>query len=355
MEYTLGAIKNPKDLRDIQLAQVQQPVSVPFSFKTDISMIPVMSQLNNGSCVGHAHALIHIYNELKENHTVSKLSPRYLYALSKKIDGYEGQGTYPRITAKIQVDKGCASETYIPCMDTLSHAEYVDITEEAGIDAKQYKMKGYAFIPSDKEALKQAIIQNGLVAVTISVGNYDNPIKKGDVGFHRVVVFGYEGDKFFFRNSWGNEWGIQGDGYFDWNNQQVTDCMVFVDLPNEVKEEAKKKYKYFNEKESYNVSPDLMKILDQAREIAGVPFPITSGFRTKEQNEKAGGVPNSAHTKGLAVDIQCTDNIKRQKMLWGLMHFRDKLFIEIAGRHLHIDMDSSIHAMGSVYWGNDPT
>lgn len=119
--------------------------------------------------------------------------------------------------------------------------------------------------------------------------------------------------------------------------------------------EPMKKYKYFSEKEIKGVKHELVQILDQAREIAGVPFPITSGFRTKEQNEQAGGVPNSAHTKGLAVDIQCTDNIKRQKMLWGLMQFRDKLFIEIAGRHLHVDMDSSIHAMGSVYWGNDPT
>lgn len=120
-------------------------------------------------------------------------------------------------------------------------------------------------------------------------------------------------------------------------------------------EKPMKKYKYFSDKEIKGVNPEFVQILDQSREIAGVPFPITSGFRTKEQNEKAGGVPNSAHTKGLAVDIQCTDNIKRQKMLWGLMQFRDKLFIEVAGRHLHVDMDSSIHAMGSVYWGNDPT
>lgn len=120
-------------------------------------------------------------------------------------------------------------------------------------------------------------------------------------------------------------------------------------------EKPMSKYKYFSEKEIKGVKHEFVQILDQAREIAGVPFPITSGFRTLEQNKQAGGVPNSAHTKGLAVDIQCTDNIKRQKMLWGLMQFRDKLFIEIAGRHLHVDIDSSIHAMGSVYWGNDPT
>lgn len=43
--------------------------------------------------------------------------------------------------------------------------------------------------------------------------------------------------------------------------------------------------------------------LDDAREMAGIPFYITSGFRTYEHNAKVGGVEGSAHTKGMAVDI----------------------------------------------------
>jgi zinc D-Ala-D-Ala carboxypeptidase len=47
--------------------------------------------------------------------------------------------------------------------------------------------------------------------------------------------------------------------------------------------------------------------LDDARERAGVPFRVTSGYRTREHNAKVGGVEDSAHTKGLAVDIAYRD------------------------------------------------
>lgn len=45
--------------------------------------------------------------------------------------------------------------------------------------------------------------------------------------------------------------------------------------------------------------------LDQARHLAGIPFVITSGFRTPEKNQSIiGSVPDSAHLKGMAVDIR---------------------------------------------------
>ena len=46
---------------------------------------------------------------------------------------------------------------------------------------------------------------------------------------------------------------------------------------------------------------------DQARDIAEVPFYITSGFRTEGHNADVGGVPGSAHTRGYAFDIAISD------------------------------------------------
>lgn len=48
-------------------------------------------------------------------------------------------------------------------------------------------------------------------------------------------------------------------------------------------------------------------ILDPIRELYGSVICVTSGYRSPELNEAVGGVPNSQHTRGLAVDVVCTD------------------------------------------------
>ncbi|MCK5015439.1 MAG: hypothetical protein KAS32_00040 [Candidatus Peribacteraceae bacterium] len=67
---------------------------------------------------------------------------------------------------------------------------------------------------------------------------------------------------------------------------------------------TKKKYKYFSEDEVKGLKHEFVLKLDKAREIAGIPFSINSGYRTPEHNKKVGGVPNSAHTHGVAVDLR---------------------------------------------------
>ncbi len=46
-----------------------------------------------------------------------------------------------------------------------------------------------------------------------------------------------------------------------------------------------------------------LEMLDAAREQAGIPFWVNSGYRTPEHNAAVGGVPDSAHTRGWAADI----------------------------------------------------
>lgn len=106
----------------------------------------------------------------------------------------------------------------------------------------------------------------------------------------------------------------------------------------------KKKYKYFSEAEveRFKLVPELWELLDKAREISKTPYVISSGFRTPEQNKKAGGKANSSHLRGLAVDINC-DNFNRGAILNGLLNCGTPLFIEDAVKHIHADLDATIH------------
>lgn len=104
-------------------------------------------------------------------------------------------------------------------------------------------------------------------------------------------------------------------------------------------------YKYFKEKEIVGLKPELVRMLDKARGIANTPFIITSGFRTPEHNKEVGGVENSSHIKGLAVDISVTTKT-RQNILRGLLNCGIPVFIEDCPKHIHVDIDSSIHSLG---------
>lgn len=98
------------------------------------------------------------------------------------------------------------------------------------------------------------------------------------------------------------------------------------------------KWRYFLEKEVEGLEPEFVSLLDMARHQAGIPFLITSGKRSTDQNERAMGVDGSAHIKGLAVDIRCNNSGDRYKMLKALLGVGIKR-IGVYNAHLHCDMD----------------
>ena len=84
----------------------------------------------------------------------------------------------------------------------------------------------------------------------------------------------------------------------------------------------------------------LLSMLDEAREIANIPFTINSGYRTEKHNTKIKGVKNSSHLKGLAVDIMCYDSVARSKILSSLRKVGFNR-VGIAKSFIHIDIDTS--------------
>jgi hypothetical protein len=106
-------------------------------------------------------------------------------------------------------------------------------------------------------------------------------------------------------------------------------------------------FKYFKESEIIGLNLGLVKMLDQARDIAGIPFVITSGFRNAITKDGVTTRDEGAHSRGLAVDLRCRDSRSRFLILKGLFAVG---FVRIGDEvdHIHADIDVSLDV--NVVW-----
>lgn len=82
--------------------------------------------------------------------------------------------------------------------------------------------------------------------------------------------------------------------------------------------------------------------LEYARELAHIPFVLTSSARCIKHNAEVGGVETSAHTKGLAVDIAFKDSHQCFVIVDSLIKAGFKrIGINFAKSFIHCDTDSS--------------
>jgi len=106
------------------------------------------------------------------------------------------------------------------------------------------------------------------------------------------------------------------------------------------------KSRYFTQKEFKcqerdcfdKMNKSLIDMLDVARELAGVPFKITSSWRSPEWNAEIGGSPNSAHLRGNAVDIACDSSCNRMVIVDALI-IAGFNRIGVGKTFIHVDID----------------
>jgi len=212
-----GAFENSPDVRDISISAIQKDVELPKEHITDISKLKVLDQGNLGTCVAHAFSSIMTNLNLKETGNATELSRRMLYSLTRKTYEYTddlNEGLFPRDCAKIVTKVGTTDDISID-NNKLPHSSYVALNVDSKMQerAEIYRGKAYGSVDADDFALMQAIVQNGLVAVSIqydpktwSSGGEIRKVKSPK-GRHYIVLYGYktiENDVvFYFLNSWG--------------------------------------------------------------------------------------------------------------------------------------------------------
>jgi hypothetical protein len=310
---TTGAIKSPPDYRDIRIAQVSAPREYPPSFFVDVSKLPVWHQRKIGACVGHAMAKYKQKLDLDDTGKVEPLSARFLYAMAKAQDNYAGEGTYPRLVAKILKDVGCATEATCPNDTTLDHESYVYNRKEENIptpakdEAYKAKIAGYAWADLTKEGLKQCIVDfNGGAMLVRLDKNWWTDIKgiytyvaaklfplrapKENISGHEVYLMGYRdignGDvEFHHLGSWGDKWGDNGTGYFLWSEykEYIDEVITYTDIPNHLLEEANNKpaefkYKFTRPIEVGETSEEVKQLQSALKMYGTFDFAITGYY-----------------------------------------------------------------------------
>ena len=83
---------------------------------------------------------------------------------------------------------------------------------------------------------------------------------------------------------------------------------------------------------------EFLDLLDDARDLAGVPFIVNSGFRTPAANRRAGGKETSSHLTGWACDIRATSSNRRYLIIAALCGVGFNR-IGVADTFVHVDMD----------------
>lgn len=258
-----GAFKDIDDYRDIYVSMFQkQGEPLPSKYVTDISMLDILDQGQQPSCVGHALATIIAYNHYKETGVVKVFSARYIYALSKLFDGIRmNQGTFPRVGANIITKYGAPEEPLFKNDISLTLLEYIDtkdVSKEVYDAANLNRTKGFGRVDETVDSIKLALIKNALLTASFKVSFWASlPLQYFTKGtWHYVVIYGFEeiGGKtrLYIRNSWSNKWLswvynwlFPGNGYLileDYlQNACITDIYAFTDIPNEILAQSKAK------------------------------------------------------------------------------------------------------------------
>lgn len=90
-----------------------------------------------------------------------------------------------------------------------------------------------------------------------------------------------------------------------------------------------------------DMNEEFITMLDLARHNAGIPFRLNSAYRTEQWERSKGRSGQSAHTKGLAVDINCNDNRHGRYLIIKALLNVGFNRIGIYENHIHVDYDQT--------------
>jgi hypothetical protein len=256
----LGVLPNPEDSRDFKLGSIQPPVAIPASFMpTGFFNLVAMMQDEQPACGGFSGDEMHKYLRSLKSGTVEDLDPRFLYAAEKTLDGVPTQeGTTIRAIGQALIQYGSCLTSLFPDDTSLSVADYCNfslVPQTAITDAATRKAANYFFLDDlSMNGIKQAIYLNNGAILEVKVGDEWWTAANGTTSWaaadilplrppatvvsgHFIFAGAYDANYIYFINSWSQEWGQNGFGFFGENYiPEVTTGLTLVEVPASVKQ-----------------------------------------------------------------------------------------------------------------------
>lgn len=222
---------------------------LPESFTLIDMLSPIRDQGPKGSCVAHAVCCMKEYQEVKDiGFNKVYFSPEFIY---NRRPNRPQSGMYIRDALQIISDHGILPEKNYPypydyqAPQVLGQAPQVpeglepEMTEKLRKKAINYRIKAFARVNTINE-LKHALMESGPCPIAFPVYRIHGTIwtppssssssssnedgSSGDkqmLGYHAMVVVGWNPAGFVVRNSWGISWGCAGYtmySYQDWGS-----------------------------------------------------------------------------------------------------------------------------------------
>lgn len=204
----LGAIRRPKDKRDILLGSATAPIAIPDSYIPNIEKLHTFFQGNRPTCGANGITyLVALINYL-QNGEVWTGSPRFTWEEVKKIDGYPlTAGTDLTSLFKMAKSVGICDYSRYPeeGIEDYSLTEYSIFTPTADDYTNTKKISGYGYGIVDVNRIKQDIYQYKGLAILAYVNNswFSSIIPnflKANLG-HFFVGIGYDSSYLYIIDS----------------------------------------------------------------------------------------------------------------------------------------------------------
>jgi C1A family cysteine protease len=245
MNFICNALVSPEDKRDYMFVGTTNEIPKILDYREDLQII--RNQGSQGTCYAQSAACIKEWQENRDYGFKGQLSPQFFYNnRENKYDDKENNnyGMYSRDVMKLLVNMGICTEKSYP-YGRIENKE--NIPNSVYEEAKSHVIKAYAKV-TDLEKTKRCLYENGPCFIVFPVYNYTDEFwKETDkstkiVGYHAVVLVGYNENGFIVRNSWGNGWGVGGYStykYEDWGSHNEIWTIVDEKTPLEKIQEFK--------------------------------------------------------------------------------------------------------------------